>query len=160
MGQAIGALVGGVTGIGGAKVAKEGAEQGGILAQLTHEFNAQLDEANADFTAATTKQQVAGARRQGAKELSAQRAAIGASGLTSESFDAVSQESAMEVERDILAIELMGEVNEFNLRQGAEIERAAGEAAKFGANVDVAAIKRQAVSSTVSSGTDASASFF
>jgi hypothetical protein len=143
-----------ITDIGGAKVAKEGAEQGGALAQLTHEFNAQLDEANADFTAATTQQQVAGARRQGTKELSAQRAAIGASGLTSESFDAVSQESAMEVERDILAIELMGAVNEFNLRQGAEIERAAGEAAKFGASVQVSAIKRQAVSSTVSNVTD------
>ena len=138
-----------ILGIGEAKVAKEGAEQGGLISQLVHEFNAQLDIANADFTAATTKQQVTGARREGARELSAQRAAIGASGLTADTFNAVSTESAMEVERDVLAIELQGAVNEFNLRQHASIERAAGEAAKFGTEVQVAGIKQRATTAVV-----------
>lgn len=138
-----------ITSIGEGKVAKEGAEQAGALAQLVHEFNAQIDLANADFSAATTKQNVVSARKEGQRELSAQRAAIGASGLTAESFASVSTESAMEVEKDVLAIELQGAVNEFNLRQSANIERASGEAAKFGATVTSNAAKQNAIGGVV-----------
>jgi hypothetical protein len=148
-----------VTDIGEGHVNKEGAEQGGQLAQLTHEFNAQIDETNAFFVDATTRLNVAEARRQGVREKSQQQAAIGATGLTSESFDAVSQESALEVERDILAIELQGAIEAFNLRQSAFIERSAGEAAKFGASVSANAAARRAQGG-VARGLGSAVSFF
>jgi len=138
-----------LTSIGGAKVEKTGAEQGGQISQLVHAFNAQLDLYNADFVSATGELNVADARKQGVKELSKQRAAIGASGLTADSFDAVSQESAMNIEKDILAIQLQSKVNDFNLRQSANIEVAAGEAARFGTEVQVAGIKRGAMNDTI-----------
>jgi hypothetical protein len=138
-----------LTSIGEGKVAKEGAEQGGQIAQLVHMFNAQTDLFNAEFVAEAGKLNVADARRLGKKEVSAQQAAIGASGITAESFDSVSQESAMEIERDILAMELQSKVNEFNLKQSAAVEQAAGEASRFGTEVQVAGIKRGAQAGVV-----------
>jgi hypothetical protein len=145
--------------IGESQISGEGGKQAGEIAQFTHIFNARIDDINADFVKATTKQNIASAKRQADREISAQRAAIGASGLTAESFDAVTQESAMEVERDILAIELQSEVEQFNLRQSAQIERAAGEAAKFGATVASNAARARTTASVVRGAAEI-ASFF
>jgi hypothetical protein len=140
MGSVVSSVIQGVTGgVGQAitgRASAKAAEAGGILQQQAFIFQAEQDEANADILRAATGRDVKRLEREGKEELSAQKARIGASGITAESFGLLTAEGIMNLEQDIQDFQLERDVREFDLRSSARFKRLQGKAARAGAKVE------------------------
>jgi hypothetical protein len=163
MGSAIGSIIGGGTNIVGQAItgraqSKAIAAQGQI-AKKQFEFSASVDEANADIIKASTGRATETMRKEGEKEISAQRARIGATGLTAESFGLITAESVENLEQDILDFSLERDVDVFNLETSARFKRLQGLAAERGAATEAELTKVGTAFNILGSGAKTAGSF-
>jgi len=104
---------------------------GGAQASATAKYNAGVQEIEAINAKNAADYEEKLHRQRGESLLSAQRAAIGASGVGLEGSALLSlEESAMELEKDALAIRYSGTVAAARARSQAAADRVAGRAAK------------------------------
>jgi hypothetical protein len=116
---------------------------GGQFQRLVFEYNATVDEANADIARALTGQKIKDYRRQARAGQSTVQAAVGASGLTSDTFEDIVGETDFNLAADIEAMEVAGMIEQFNLQASAQASRLAGQAAEAGAELTAEAIRTQ-----------------
>ena len=105
--------------------------QQGAMAQSMHEYNAQVQEIEAQNAQNASEYEERLHRERGKRLLSSQRTDIAASGLGLEGSSLLAiEESAVEIEKDALAIRYSGSVAAARARSQAAADRMQGRAAK------------------------------
>lgn len=112
--------------IAGTVFSAVGSIQQGRAEQRAFEYNATVQRQNAEVEIAAAEARAERKRREMDKLSSTQRAIVGASGLTADSFQDVMAETIMLMETDALNLEYGGLAAAQGLEAGARLDEAAG----------------------------------
>lgn len=123
-------IIGTVASAAGAGVSAYGSYQQGKAQRRMAEYNAKVAEANAKVAERDGREIANAQRRRNERILASQRASSAKSGVTGVGTSLiVAADQTMQLELDALETERQGEIQGYNLRQQAKLDRAGGNAA-------------------------------